>query len=40
MPIAKAKLDLLTALLQAAPDEVLRRLEMVFADARKSDPRF
>ncbi len=40
MAIAKAKLDLLTGLLAAAPDAVLRRLEMVFADARKSDPRF
>ena len=40
MPIAKAKIDLLTGLLAAAPDEVLRRLEMVFADARKSDLRF
>ena len=40
MPIAKAKIALLDGLLAAAPDSVLRRLEMVFADARKSDPRF
>ena len=40
MPIAKDKIGLLTGLLAAAPDNVLRRLEMVFADARKSDPRF
>ena len=40
MPIEKAKLGLLTTLLQAAPDAALRRLEMVFADAGKADPRF
>ena len=40
MPIAKAKIKLLTGLLAAAPDVVLRRLEMVFVDAAKSDPRF
>lgn len=40
MPIAKDKIDLLARLLAAAPDPVLRRLEMVFADARKNDARF
>ncbi len=40
MPITKSKTNLLARLLSAAPDDVLRRLEMVFADARKAEPIF
>ena len=40
MPIAKAKIELLSGLLAAAPDAVLRRLEMAAASVATSDPRF